>query len=235
MSGVVWFSDEESEAALTGSEAIAFVGAHWVRWPKSRILEWCQAGRLDAWGYFTAIEHGRGGRSNEWSSPFRVIPTRFLEAYALDRSFETFDPEVAVIGDLGSGNISISFGDPVERVQRVTDITCRLADLEALLKDALKETGKGKQTAAVDAARKRGRPKKWDWEAALAHVAAVLSRDPDGLPEGRGAQAKIERVIADWFVETAGEAPSEGEVRNRARLVFDSASALEAKGRKIAA
>ena len=235
MSEVVWFADEEAETGLTGSEAIAFVGAHWIRWPESKILDWCNTGRLEAWGYFTAIEHRRSGPSDEWSSPFRVIPVRFITAYTLDRSFETFDPEVEVVGGLSEGKISISFGDPVERVQRVSDLTFRLRDLEKLVEETLLADQAKQLAAPPTVSDQRGRPRKWDWEGALAHVAAVLSCDPDGLPEGRGAQAKIERVISGWFIDETGDTPSEGEVRNRAKLVFAKAAALEAKGRKMAA
>lgn len=64
-----------------------------------------------------------------------------------------------------------------------------------------------------------GRPPKWDWEGAIAHVAAVANR-PDGLPEGVGAQAKLEQIIMDWFVELTGDAPTPSEVRRRASKIM---------------
>ena len=72
-----------------------------------------------------------------------------------------------------------------------------------------------------------GRPPKWDWEAALAHVAAIANL-PDGLGDGPGTQARIERMIADHLT-TDGETPSETEVRKRAVKVM---SAVNVEGRK---
>jgi hypothetical protein len=60
-----------------------------------------------------------------------------------------------------------------------------------------------------------GRPRKWDWEGALTEVIKVANT-PDGLPDGYGAQASIERAIADWFASTAGSSPPESEIRKRA-------------------
>jgi hypothetical protein len=70
-----------------------------------------------------------------------------------------------------------------------------------------------------------GRPRKWDWEGALTSVIQVANT-PDGLPEGYGAQAMIERAIADWFAHTAGSTPPESEIRKRA------AEIVRATGRK---
>jgi len=67
----------------------------------------------------------------------------------------------------------------------------------------------------------RGRPPKWDWEGALAHVVAVANT-PDGLETGPGAQAAIERLIADWFTRASNDAsaPSESEIRKRASRIM---------------
>lgn len=67
--------------------------------------------------------------------------------------------------------------------------------------------------------RPTGRPPRWDWEGALAHVAS-LAQHPDGLPTGSGAQARVEEMIAEWFMEEGGDAPSESQIRQRASKVM---------------
>jgi hypothetical protein len=66
-----------------------------------------------------------------------------------------------------------------------------------------------------------GRARKWDWEGALAHIVCVANK-PDGLPEGHGAQAAVERMIADWFVTRSDGAPQESEIRKRAAQVMSA-------------
>lgn len=64
-----------------------------------------------------------------------------------------------------------------------------------------------------------GRPRKWDWEGALAAIIAE-AQTPDGLPTGHGAQAKIETMIAEWFEASAGGSPSISQIRQRASKVI---------------
>lgn len=66
-----------------------------------------------------------------------------------------------------------------------------------------------------------GRPPKWDWESALAHIISK-AQTPDGLPSGSGAQAEIERMMADWFVQTENASPSESQIRTRAQRIMRS-------------
>jgi hypothetical protein len=66
-----------------------------------------------------------------------------------------------------------------------------------------------------------GRPKKWDWEGALANVIAV-AQTPDGLPTGQGAQARIEEMIADWFIAETGNSPAESQIRQRAAAIIQT-------------
>jgi hypothetical protein len=57
-----------------------------------------------------------------------------------------------------------------------------------------------------------GRPRKWDWEGAMAALVAV-AQHPDGLPTGPGAQAKVEKMTADWFAKEAGDTPAPSQIR----------------------
>lgn len=61
-----------------------------------------------------------------------------------------------------------------------------------------------------------GRPRKWDWEGAFARL-AVVAQHPDGLPTGPGSQAKIERILAEWFVSETGDSPAPSQIRQRAQ------------------
>lgn len=66
---------------------------------------------------------------------------------------------------------------------------------------------------------KIGRPRKWDWEAAMASIIAV-AQHPDGLPTGPGAQARIEELLADWFTREMGDAPATSQIRKRASQII---------------
>jgi hypothetical protein len=90
-------------------------------------------------------------------------------------------------------------------------------------------TGEGvlihsKSTAAT----RIGRPQKWDWEGAMATLVAA-AQHPDGLPTGPGAQAKIEKLIAEWFIEETGDAPSASQVRQRASTLIRRMTKPESK------
>lgn len=63
-----------------------------------------------------------------------------------------------------------------------------------------------------------GRPPKWDWEGVMAYVISEAQK-PDGLPTGPGSQAKIEGMIADWFMAQTNETPSVSQIRQRAAKI----------------
>jgi hypothetical protein len=60
-----------------------------------------------------------------------------------------------------------------------------------------------------------GRPPRWDWEGAITAI-VVRAQHPDGLATGPGAQAELERQIAEWFVAETGDAPASSQIRLRA-------------------
>lgn len=64
-----------------------------------------------------------------------------------------------------------------------------------------------------------GRPQKWDWEGAMAMMAAS-AQHPDGLPTGHGSQAKIETMMANWFVTETGDAPSSSQIRQHVSILI---------------
>nr|WP_314446804.1 hypothetical protein [uncultured Sphingomonas sp.] len=108
----------------------------------------------------------------------------------------------------------------------LTGLSFELSALEMLAPTAQVPNGRAEQTRTGP--KLGGRPKKWDWEGALAAVAAEANRNPDGLPQGYGAQAQIEKMISEWFVSRIGEGPVESEVRLRAGRIL-----REIEGRKV--
>jgi hypothetical protein len=64
-----------------------------------------------------------------------------------------------------------------------------------------------------------GRPRTWDWDSATTNLLTIAQK-PDGLPTGPGAQAKIERLIAEWFTNETGEAPAASQVRQHATKIM---------------
>lgn len=64
-----------------------------------------------------------------------------------------------------------------------------------------------------------GRPKKWDWEGALAFIVSQ-AQTPDGLPTGDGAQARIEEAIRNWFIDQKGDSPASSQIRQRASSII---------------
>lgn len=64
-----------------------------------------------------------------------------------------------------------------------------------------------------------GRPPKWDWEGAFAHVISLAAK-PGGLPTGQGAQARIEELMLSWFLDETGNEPAASQVRARASRIM---------------
>lgn len=91
--------------------------------------------------------------------------------------------------------------------------------IELLLPTHRLQSGNEKAKPALPEGKRIGRPRKWDWEAALAFVVSQ-AQTPDGLPEGPGAQAKLETLIAEWFESETGESPSTSQIRTRASAVI---------------
>ena len=48
----------------------------------------------------------------------------------------------------------------------------------------------------------------------------TIAQTPDGLPVGQGAQAAIERVVAEWFTATTGNSPSTSQIRSHAAKIM---------------
>jgi hypothetical protein len=79
----------------------------------------------------------------------------------------------------------------------------------------------GKQSLIATSRANVGRPRKWDWDGALTHLLSV-AQHPDGLPTGPGAQASIENLISEWFVQSTGETPTSSQLRSYAQKVMQA-------------
>ncbi len=105
-----------------------------------------------------------------------------------------------------------------------SDVTLTVVGLQFDRKALVSSFGEEPQppeTPAIAIRSNGGRPRKYDWEGALIHIAA-LANHPDGLPTGSGAQAEIARRIADWFEGSGGETPADSEIRRRAARIMQA-------------
>lgn len=64
-----------------------------------------------------------------------------------------------------------------------------------------------------------GRPRTWNWDGAMTYLLTVAQK-PDGLPTGPGAQAQIEHLITDWFMDSTGNSPAVSQVRQHAAKIM---------------
>lgn len=73
-----------------------------------------------------------------------------------------------------------------------------------------------------------GRPRAWDWDGALAYLAAVA--DTDGLPE---VQAKAVEMVEDYFADrNDGNYPANSAIRAKVSKVYSSVAELQAQDQK---
>lgn len=98
------------------------------------------------------------------------------------------------------------FEDP-DFIALLEGMTFEKARIEMMLPNAGMGNLKQGGSQISGMARHVGRPRKWDWEAALTFVVSQ-AQTPDGLPTGHGAQAKIETMMAEWFERETGKSPS---------------------------
>lgn len=111
------------------------------------------------------------------------------------------------------------------------DLCCSLEQVELLAPQATAPTPIAQSQAVETLRGGPGRRPKWDWEGALAAVTAIAN-GVDGLPIGLGAQAEVERLLAEYFTAQSGGAPSESELRKRASRIMQAIDEHGKEGRK---
>lgn len=157
--------------------------------------------------------------------PVLVDPGFFLFASDIDFDAGTLATDYIDIGGSFGDAIFPSqelFGTEFERPEYEAELRglCFVkSEIELLLPTMQMAGTTALQPDLLDWRRSTGRPPRWDWEGALAHIVS-LAQHPDGLPTGPGAQARVEEMIAEWFMEEAGDTPAESQIRQRASKVM---------------
>lgn len=172
---------------------------------------------------------------NEWADEYRWIPiAAFL--FADERDWEAGRLKGSLFDDADTKPFlqdSDEFNPEMDRSEFEFELSGMAFDLETIEMLAPGGDAKGAQPQALHASTptqranlsRAGRPAKYDWEGAIAHVAA-LANHPDGLPTGSGAQAEIARRIADWFEGAGGDCPADSEIRRRAARIMQAIGAV---------
>ena len=89
---------------------------------------------------------------------------------------------------------------------------------------------------AIDRPRSRplpkagGAPRKWDWDGALLHLAALAHNSPDGLFRQNGDdpnQSDIAGHLRAWFVDTCDDAPESSQLRDYGKRFVTELNAVK--------
>jgi hypothetical protein len=75
-----------------------------------------------------------------------------------------------------------------------------------------------------------GAPRKWDWDGALIHLAALAHGSPDGLfrDDGRDPnQSDVARHLRAWFVDACDNAPENSQLRDYGRRFVTELNAVK--------
>ena len=175
-------------------------------------------------------------RRDEWNDEARDVPFVLLLSDQVD--FEngalTFERYGNDIPDEWFSTTDETFSRyHRESTHRIVlgDLCCSLAQVELLAPQASPPAPIPPSQSSEPGRGGPGRRPKWDWEGALAAVTAVAN-SVDGLPMGLGAQAEVERLLAEHFTSQSGESPAESELRKRASRIMQALDEQSRKGRK---
>ncbi len=139
---------------------------------------------------------------NFWRILRRVQALAAIDWTAGDFSFDDFDAGVYAIGSA----TSVKF----DRVG--------LPALDLLSSKPKPNTG--------------GATRKWDWDGALVHLAALAHDSPNGLFRDDGNdpnQSDIARHLQAWFISTRGDAPEDSQLRKYGRLFVIELNAVKSR------
>ena len=82
---------------------------------------------------------------------------------------------------------------------------------------------------------KGGAPRKWDWDGALLHLAALAHHGTNGLFREDGGdpnQSDIARHLQAWFVDTFRDSPENSQLRDYGKRFVTELNALKLKAAK---
>lgn len=163
---------------------------------------------------------------DETSDPIDVDAGFFIFSEELD--WETGKLKATAIDGYGD-TFELFFYDQAEHLgtslprasynAEMSGLKFDFSEIELLLPSAVLQQSFSFTTSAITRQANVGRPARWDWEGAMVYV-ITQAQTPDGLPTGHGAQARIEEMIAGWFLEETGDAPSPSQVRQRAANIM---------------
>ena len=75
-----------------------------------------------------------------------------------------------------------------------------------------------------------GAPRKWDWDGALLHLAALAHESPNGLFRENGTdpnQSDIARHLRAWFVDVCDDAPESRQLRDYGKRFVTELNAVK--------
>ena len=78
-----------------------------------------------------------------------------------------------------------------------------------------------------------GAPRKWDWDGALLHLAALAHSSGDGLLRHDGSepnQTDIADFLRAWFIETRGDSPESSQLRFYGKRFVTEMNAVKLRG-----
>jgi len=150
--------------------------------------------------------------------PFGLIPTSTIDWEAGTLNAELLH-DLVPNEWLAASEETFEVGEFETLIISLSGLRFELNAIEMLAPGATAPPVEAKQSTS--ASKRGGRPIKWNWEGALAHIASLANK-PDGLPTDAGAQAQIARLITSWFMTEAGEAPADSEVRKRAATILEA-------------
>ena len=78
-----------------------------------------------------------------------------------------------------------------------------------------------------------GAPRKWDWDGALLHLAALAHGSPDGLFRDDGKdpnQSDIARHLSAWFIDAHDDAPESSQLRDYGKRFIAELNAVKLQG-----
>lgn len=87
-------------------------------------------------------------------------------------------------------------------------------------------------SSAASSKGRGGAPRKWEWDGALLHLAALAHSHPDGLHPPDGAElnaSDIARHLRDWFIERTGSEPVDSQLREYGARFLDALDAIKLK------
>ena len=82
---------------------------------------------------------------------------------------------------------------------------------------------------------KGGAPRKWDWDGALLHLAALAHHGANGLFRDDGSdpnQSDIARHLQAWFIDTCEKSPEDSQLREYGKRFVTELNALKLRDAK---